>query len=246
MPTRENEESKVIKQFARFAHQYDTYNVIQAEVARTLVHKLPIHKQSTILDLGCGSGEVYKNIKKRKIDFDRFIALDSSSEMLALHPTYTSIEKIIADFNNLETYNNLDISMNETLLVSSSALQWSEDLEFSFEQLSRKANKAYFALFTANTFKTLHKTADIESPIYMPEVLKKAIKKYYDASFELKEYRLEFKSVRDMFHYIKKSGVSGGEKQLSYRQIKELMYQYPLEYLEFEVLFVEATSLTSM
>jgi malonyl-CoA O-methyltransferase len=46
-----------------------------------------------------------------------------------------------------------------------------------------------------------------------------------------------------MFRYIKKSGVSGGEKQLSYKQMKMLMEKYPLNYLEFEVLFVEATSL---
>jgi len=243
VPIRENKESKVVKQFARFAHQYNSYNVIQAEVARRLVDKLPMKKYPTILDMGCGSGEVYKNIKKRKISFDSFIALDSASEMLTLHPSHTSIKKIVADFNNLETYQNLHIE-KDTLLLSSSALQWSKDLEFSFAQISQKVNKVYFAMFTANTFKTLHKTAQIESPIYAPEVLKKSIEKYYDASFELKEYKLEFKSVRDMFHYIKKSGVSGGEKQLSYRQIKELMSQYPLEYLEFEVLFVDATSRT--
>jgi len=46
-----------------------------------------------------------------------------------------------------------------------------------------------------------------------------------------------------MFRYIKKSGVSGGEKQLNYQQMKRLMENYPLNYLEFEVLFVEATSL---
>ena len=46
-----------------------------------------------------------------------------------------------------------------------------------------------------------------------------------------------------MFNYIKKSGVSGGEKQLTYMQTKQLMKSYPLDYLEFEVLFVEARPL---
>jgi len=46
-----------------------------------------------------------------------------------------------------------------------------------------------------------------------------------------------------MFRYIKKSGVSGGEKQLSYKQIKHLMKAYPLDYLEFEVLFIKADSM---
>jgi len=41
-----------------------------------------------------------------------------------------------------------------------------------------------------------------------------------------------------MLRYIKESGTSGGEKQLSYKQTKRLLDQYPLDYLEFEVLFV--------
>jgi malonyl-CoA O-methyltransferase len=47
-----------------------------------------------------------------------------------------------------------------------------------------------------------------------------------------------------MFRYIKKSGVSGGEKQLSYKETRHLMETYPLDYLEFEVLFVKAKALT--
>ena len=43
-----------------------------------------------------------------------------------------------------------------------------------------------------------------------------------------------------MFRYIKKSGVSSGEKKLSYAETKQLMETYPLDHLEFEVLFVEA------
>ncbi|HFU76795.1 MAG TPA: methyltransferase [Epsilonproteobacteria bacterium] len=240
----ESEEAKAIKEFSRFAHEYNAYNVIQAEVAKRLVGKLPKKQYNCILDIGSGSGEIYKNISKNKINFDRFISLDSSVEMLGLHPVSPKIEKISADFNKFETFKQLDVSMDETLLLSSSALQWSKNLDFVFAQLAKKSYNAYFAIFTANTFKTLHKTAQLKSPIYPPEVLKESLEKYYNANFELKEYRLEFESVREMFHYIKKSGVSGGEKKLSYREIKELMCKYPLAYLEFEVLFVEAISLT--
>jgi len=187
---------------------------------------------------------VYKNILNKKIDFNHFIALDSSKEMLTLHPSSSLIDKHLADFNELQAYRNLTSPAHETLLLSSSALQWSKDLNFSFKHLSEKAVKAHFAIFTSNTFKTLHKTANIDSPIYSVESLKESIQKHYTANFILKEYRLEFENVREMFNYIKKSGVSGGEKRLSYKQTKQLMKNYPLNYLEFEVLFVEATSLT--
>lgn len=240
---RDNKELKAIKEFARFADQYDSYNIIQSKVAKILISKLPIKKYMHIVDIGSGSGEVYKNIKERNIDYENYIALDSSSEMLSLHPTGINIRKILANFNTMEVFKNLDISKEETLLLSSSALQWSIDLDYTFLQLSQNFTQAYFAIFTANTFKTLHKTAKIKSPIYSEKVLKETIKKYYNVNFELKEYKLEFNSVLEMLTYIKKSGVNGGEKQLTYNQTKKLIVEYPLDYLEFEVLFVKATSL---
>ena len=224
--------SNVIQEFSRFAHEYDTYNVIQAEVAKALVEQLPPSHYTTLIDIGCGSGEVYKNLEKNNFSFDQLLALDSSKK----------IKKICADFNKLQTFENL-LFTPENLLLSSSALQWSKDLDFTLSEISKKSSHAYFAIFTSNTFKTLHETAQITSPIYSEDVLRETIEKYYCPTFELKKYKLHFKSVREMFNYIKRSGVSGGEKQLTYKQTKQLMKRYPLDYLEFEVLFVQATSL---
>jgi malonyl-CoA O-methyltransferase len=235
--------SNVIQEFSRFAHKYDTYNVIQAEVAKVLVEQLPPSHYTTLIDIGCGSGEVYKNLVKNNFSFDHLIVLDSSQEMLEIHPSSKNIEKRCADFNRLQTFENLSLDA-ETLLLSSSALQWSKDLDFTLSEIAKKSPHAYFAIFTSNTFKTLHDTAKITSPIYSEDVLRSTIEKYYRATFELKKYKLHFESVREMFNYIKKSGVSGGEKQLTYKQTKQLMKSYPLDYLEFEVLFVKAASLT--
>jgi malonyl-CoA O-methyltransferase len=63
---------------------------------------------------------------------------------------------------------------------------------------------------------------------------------YKEVKYEIYHYSLEFSSARDMFKYIKQSGVSSGERKLSYTQTKALMENYPLDYLEFEVLFIEA------
>jgi malonyl-CoA O-methyltransferase len=234
--------SNAIAEFSRYAHEYDTYNVIQSEVATSLVKQLASSHFATLMDMGCGSGEVYKNVEKHNISFDHFIALDSSKEMLEIHPSGKKVEKICADFNKAETFEKFTLS-DDSLFFSSSALQWSKDLEFTLCEISKKVKQAHFAIFTSNTFKTLHQTAQITSPIYTEDVLKKTINKYYHASYELKEYKLFFKSVPEMFNYIKKSGVSGGEKQLTYTQTKQLMRNYPLDYLEFEVLFVEAVPL---
>jgi len=231
--------SSAIKEFSRFAKAYDQYNIIQSEVAKTLVSSLPLHRYGTIIDIGAGSGKVYRNLLEQDISFERFIALDSSLEMLEVHPGDNCIDKVCGDFNKAETFMDLPVK-EETLLLSSSALQWSRDLDFTISQLSALSDQAYFAIFTSNTFKTLHRHAGIDSPIYSTEVLKKTINIYYDASYEVRQYKLHFDSVHEMFRYIKKSGVSGGEKKLGYKETKALMKSYPLDHLEFEVLFVKA------
>ncbi len=233
-----------VKEFSRFAHSYNAHNMIQDEVAKTLVDSLPKKTYDRVIDIGCGSGAVFKYMVKNNIQVSQFIALDASSEMLALHPVHSHIEKKCADFNTQEAFS---FNSNEnSIIVSSSALQWSKDLDFTFSQLAKKSSYAYFAMFTANTFKTVHEITKISSPIYSEIALQKSIQKHYQAEFNLKRYKLHFSSVQEMFRYIKKSGVSGGKKQLSYKETKYLMATYPLDYLEFEVLFVKAKTLNKL
>lgn len=232
--------SNVIEQFSRFAHHYNEHNVIQAKVAKALVSTVPDIEYKNILDIGCGSGEVFKNLQQHNISFKKFTALDSSPSMLDIHPTHAKITKIHADFNSKDFLNTLP-TQHYDILLSSSALQWSDNLEFTLEKLSTLSKILHTAIFTSGTFKTLHQIADITSPIYTSEAVQQNILKYYsDVTFTVHHYTLEFDSTREMFRYIKKSGVSGGEKKLSYKQTRYLMEIYPLDYLEFEVLFVEA------
>ncbi len=232
--------SNVIKEFSRFAHHYDAHNMIQAQVAKRLVSKLPSSSYGNILDLGCGSGEVFKNLQTSSLPFKTFTALDSSKSMLDLHPQSDVVTKVCANFNEKGFISTLPKDQYD-LLISASAIQWSEDLDFTLKALSSLCDRAYMAIFTSGTFATLHKVGNVTSPIYAAKVLEEKIEKYYmNVHFELHTYTLHFDSVRDMFRYIKKSGVSAGEKKLGFKETKSLMENYPLDYLEFEVLFVEA------
>ncbi|MDD3592514.1 MAG: methyltransferase domain-containing protein [Sulfurovum sp.] len=243
MPNKIKKQPHVVKGFSRFAHTYEQHNIIQAEVAKELVSHLERRDYSTIIDVGCGSGAVLKNLREYSVPFDRFIALDLSVEMLALHPSGANIVKSCVDFNSDELLDEF-IDDKDTLLLSSSALQWSTDLDRTLSGLSRYARRARFAIFTSGTFKTLHQNAGITSPIYSEQEVREAIGNYYDATFVLHSYQLRFQDTKEMFRYIQKSGVSGGERRLGYRKMKGLMEEYPLDYLEFEVLFVEATTLS--
>lgn len=240
MHTEEKEVSRVVQEFSRFAHQYNNYNMIQSRVASELVEKLPSFTYSNVIDIGCGSGEIFQNFQFRNISVTNFVALDSAKTMLDIHPNDQNILKVCSDFNADFFLKSLRLQKYD-LVISSSALQWSRDLNFTIEKLSTLSEMFYGAIFTSGTFKTLHQTANILSPIYDNKKVQEIISKYYrDIRFELHHYNLEFNSVREMFQYIKQSGVSGGEKKLSYKQVKKLMEEYPLDYLEFEVLFIEA------
>jgi len=230
---------KIVKEFSRFADEYTKHNIVQSEVASRLTSLLTKNKYKKVLDLGSGSGAVYENLLEKNIKVNEFIALDFSNEMLKRHPSSLNVQKICADFNQQESFKNYKNNEFE-IVLSASALQWSDDLTSVLSSISSLASEYYFAFFTSNTFKTLHQTAGVNSPIYSKEDIIQTLKKFYIFEIEEAEYRLDFPSVQEMFRYIKRSGVSGGSGQLSYREMKSLLKNYPLDYLEFEVIFVKA------
>ena len=87
-----NRYMNIVQEFSRFAKQYDTHNIIQSEVAKKLVSMLDNRCYNSIIDIGCGSGLIYKNIVNKNISFNHFTALDFSKEMLDIHPSSKDIE----------------------------------------------------------------------------------------------------------------------------------------------------------
>ncbi len=229
---------KVVREFSRFAHEYNRYNVIQKEVAKKLCKLLDRKSYTKILDVGAGDGAIYENLLKENISFSNFVALDFSKEMLSIHKSDKSITKVCLDFNH-KGFSSIFQKNEFDLVISSSALQWSTNLNNVLEELSLLGEEYLFSFFTANTFKTLHKTMNIDSPILSREEILTAVERFFSYEFEVVEYRLDFVSVHEMLRYIKKSGVSGGVRKLGYKEVKSLMLKYPLDYLEFEVIFVK-------
>jgi malonyl-CoA O-methyltransferase len=237
------EVSIVIKEFDRFAKNYSKYNIIQQEVAKELVSLVDISFKSAI-DIGAGTGTLYKELIK-KFSPKKFIAIDSSSNMLNLHPKKENIKLIKADFNSKE-FEKILSSLEFDIAFSSSALQWAVSLDFTFRAISKNSREIFFAIFTSNTFKTLHKEAKTTSPIHSKENLKKSIEKFFNPrKLYIKEYQLFFQNKEEIFEYIKKSGVSGGQKRISIKELRRLKKEYPKNYLEFEVMFVVASSKNS-
>jgi len=226
---------KVAQEFSRYASHYNNYNVIQNKVVKKLVADMKT-KPKTILDLGCGSGAVYKEISWELKDF---IGIDFARGMLEQHPQAENITCKHGDFNKEEFFKELK-DENFDYIISASALQWSDNLDFVFKSLSSFQVPCSLAIFTSKTFETLYKTAELKPLLRCSDTIIENAKLYFDASYELVSYTLEFESKRDLFRYIKRSGVSGNRRVLDYKQTRALMQEYPHQSLEFEVLFIHS------
>lgn len=227
----------VKNQFSKYAKQYKNHNIIQQIVAKSLVRELK-GQPKRILELGCGSGQVFNHIDW---DIEYYKAIDFSSSMCELHPKADNIEVKCYDFDTQAFLDEIKDN-NYDVVLSSSALQWSKDLSKIVKHLSYITNEINAVLFTSNTFKTIQEISDRKSPILDEDSIKKAFSKHFECEFETIQYKLEFDNKKDLFDYIKKSGVSGGSASLDFKIAKRLFKEYKLNYLEFEVIFVKTVS----
>jgi malonyl-CoA O-methyltransferase len=226
----------VKNQFSKYAKEYKNHNIIQQIVAKSLVRELKFQPKR-ILELGCGSGQVFNHISW-EVEF--YKAIDASASMCELHPKSVNIEVKCLNFDTQDFINEIRNDSYD-IVLSSSALQWSNDLSKIVQHLSYITKEINAVLFTSNTFKTIQEITKTKSPILDEDSIKEAFLKFFNCEFETILYKLEFDNKKDLFDYIKKSGVSG-EKSLSYSDSKKLYKEYPYNYLEFEVIFVKTIS----
>jgi len=227
---------KVSTEFSKYAAEYNSHNIIQEKVVKKLISDIK-KKPQYILDLGCGSGALCRALPW---EYKHFIGIDFAAGMLELHPKSEKIEAIYGDFNDSNLFSTLQTYQFDHIF-SASALQWAEDLDSLLKNMAALHTSLSLAIFTSGTFKTLNKTAGTKPLLRNKNEIERLIKLYFDVKLETVEYKLKFKSVREMFRYIKQSGVSGSRNLLSFKEMKELMRNYPLDYLEFEVLFIQSS-----
>ena len=226
---------KISSEFSKYALHYNSYNIIQEKVVRKLLSSIS-SKPQRILDLGCGSGALCKRIDW---EYKHFVGVDFALGMLDLHPKSKNIECIYGNFNDDKLFQDI-LKYEYDHIFSASALQWAEDLDKAFKHIHTLNSPISLAIFTSGTFTTLNKTAGLEPLLRDASTIKKYADKYFNAEYEVVKYTLEFDTTREMFRYIKKSGVSGSRNLLTYKQTKKLMQEYPLNYLEFEVMFINS------
>ncbi len=221
-------------EFEKHANSYDSYAKIQKKVAKELIKKLNF-KPKKILDIGCGTGAVYKNITW---GIDSFVGVDNSSTMCKLHPKNDKIEVICDDFESKIFQAKIMKMSPFDLVISSSSMQWAKDIETTFNFYSSLSQRAAFSIFTDKTFKTIYKIT--KRKFFLPSfnLIQMLSKIFQNMRVEKRAYRIDFDDKISMLRYVIESGTSGGNEMLSYKEIKYLIDNYPYSYLEFEVAFI--------
>lgn len=152
------DKQKSRRSFERAAHQYDQYARLQRQIASTFLDHFDEHfnhiNPISILDLGCGTGQVTEAMCQRYVDASVF-ALDFSQKMLAqteqrLSSKGFNSQGICADAEQLpfqsETFD---------LIISSLMLQWANDLQGTLAQLRETLTPQGVLAFTSFSQGTL-------------------------------------------------------------------------------------------
>jgi malonyl-CoA O-methyltransferase len=224
---------KIQREFSQNANDYEKVNIIQRRVLHALLSHIGDSPQN-ILDIGCGSGAVYKALSW---PVESFIGVDFAEGMLALHPKDNAVTLLQGDFNDLALFTKLR-TFSFDRIISTSALQWAADLDATLEQIAALRAPVSLSIFTSDTFKTLYDVAGLSPILRDREEVVALLKKHFSGEIEILRYTLAFDSVRDMFRYMKKSGVGAGRNVLGYKEMKSLMREYPLDHLEYEIVLL--------
>ncbi|GHV08345.1 biotin synthase [Campylobacterota bacterium] len=225
--------SSVRRRFDDHAENYAALSDLQRRVARELVAPFREAAPRRILDLGAGAGAVFDAIEWQ---FDCFVAVDFSPKMLALHPKNHRVTAIEADFDSAIEWKKLEQFAPFDLIVSSSSLQWASDLDALFARSAAMSDRVAFAIFTAGTFASLRRETKTATRLRSFDETKRLIAARFTAAIERSEYRLEFATQRELFGFIRSSGIGGGLSTLGISAARRLVESYPHRFLEFETI----------
>lgn len=140
------DKKEVAQNFGRAASRYNRASELQKRVANHLFSHLKeeeCNQFQSILDAGCGTGQIAKRLKEH-YPKSKIHALDLSSEMLAV-----AKRDHCADYYHCGDIENMPFKDESfSLITSNLALQWCHNLEGALEEFRRILLPKGIAIFT--------------------------------------------------------------------------------------------------
>jgi malonyl-CoA O-methyltransferase len=133
-PKQHQRKATIRGKFSRAASTYDDYADTQKEAARRLIGHLPETAPDTILELGCGTGNLTRLLAGR-YPAARITALDFSQDMVALARNKVPGERVNFLCRDAELYlENCGDSFD--LIIANATLQWFDDFDRALARIA--------------------------------------------------------------------------------------------------------------
>lgn len=209
---------QIERQFDRAAATYDSVASVQRQMASRLLEKIPVQLDGTLIDLGCGTGELLQKLAQR-IPADRLTGVDISSAMLrqtqARSPQVKTVKANLAALPfEADCFN---------WAVSNAAIQWCNAHDF-FAELRRilgPKGRAFISTFGPDTMwqwrKALGSVAGENNRVHAFPSIDHLTNELRSTGFREVESMKEtidfqFDSVRTMFDSIRKLGATNARR----------------------------------
>jgi malonyl-CoA O-methyltransferase len=241
---------EIRKKFSRAADSYDSYAIVQTEVAQRLAEKLPLSQDAsgikTILDIGCGTGN-FTSMLADKFPAAKIIGLDFSQEMIAKASQKLKNKNI--QFICAEGENFLEETADKSfdLVVSNGSLQWFSDHDKALNNIARillPGGAFLGSIFGPDSLKKLglglkvlfgHEGNVAAGAFPDVNILEQSLSAHFtEGVVEQELIEKQYESVHDLLVHIKKTGTGGwhqhGSPALTPARLRQLDHWFVTTY----------------
>ncbi len=248
------DKNTIKKNFSRFAPYYDRYSSVQDHCASRLISKLGDRAFSSILDIGCGTGNYTALLRKRFPDA-AIKALDISKDMVNVAERKLGKKNVEFSVKDAETIN---YKRKFDLISSNAVLQWFNNTKntlANYSEMLTAGGIIAFSTFGPDTFRELDLSLKelfcddisvIANTFYDKEYLTGILERFFrNVKAETEVYQEKYDSLNSLLKKIKYTGTRGAAANKNFwtkkmmgqldkiyrRRFKEIRATYQVFYL---------------
>lgn len=195
--------------FSKNLASYNEHAKIQKRMAEKLISFAEKKEYNSILEIGCGTGFLTKNISER-ISFNNYKAIDIVPECKKYISEINTNIEFIAD--DIENYLNKSEKKYD-LIISNASLQWVNDFENTITSLKNSLNndgELIFSTFGKENFREIYHAIGTSLNYYSQKELQNMFK-IFQISSEEEIHIMSFATPKDVLKHLQATGVNAVE-----------------------------------